>query len=295
MDTKAACTVLFADITGSTALYARCGDERARAILSQCISLMCDACRSHGGAIVKTIGDEVMCRFDHADDAVGAACTIHSALERRARFDSIRLAAHIGLHCGPAFILEGDVYGDAPNIAARMTSIAKSGQIITTQATVERLSPAVATSARWYDRTTIKGRDQEISIYEVLWEHENATRLIPCAELTNKINTGCLQLSYRARDISAMPDSPVLLMGRRGDCTLVVDADRVSRVHARIEYRRGKFVLIDQSANGTFIKPDDAQEVYLRREEMPLSGRGYISLGRAWRVDDVDLVCYSVQ
>lgn len=295
MVTKTECTVLFADITGSTGLYGRYGDEQARKVLSQCIALMCDICRQHGGAIVKTIGDEVMCRFDRPDEAVGAACGIHRSLEGGVGFGGIRLTAHIGLHYGSAFIVGGDVHGDAPNLAARMTSIAKSGQIITTQGTVECLSPAVAASARWYDKITLKGGTHATSIYEVLWEQENATRLVRLTDLTDTRESVCLKLSYQSHEVTATPETPVVLLGRRGECTLVVEAELVSRVHARIEYRRENFVLIDQSANGTFIKPDDARVVYLRREEMPLSGRGYISLGRTWRPDDVNLVHYSEQ
>jgi len=295
METKTECTVLFADIIGSTGLYGRYGDEQARKALSQCVALMSDICRRHGGAVVKTIGDEVMCRFKQADDAVFAACGIHCSLERSVRFEGIKLAAHIGLHRGLAFIAEGDVYGDAPNVAARMTAIAKSGQIITTQDTIEYLSPAVAASARGYDRITPRGCARKMPIYQVLWEKENATRLVTCSDYTNMNAIAGLQLSYKSHELVVTSDTPLVLVGRGSNCTLVVEADLVSRIHARIEYRRGKFVLIDQSSNGTFIRPSEGQEVYLRREEMPLWGRGHISLGRAWGLDDMDLVRYSTQ
>jgi adenylate cyclase len=294
MDIKSKCTVMFADIVGSSGLYARYGDEQARNALSQCIALMSETCQRHGGTVIKTIGDEVMSRFDRADDAVLAACGIHRCLEHSARFEGIKLAAHIGLHCGLSFIVEGDVYGDAPNVAARMTAIAQSGQIITTQDTINCLSPTVAASARRYDRITPKGCAREMSIYQVLWEQENATRLLTSTNF-KAIASACLHLSYRSQELLVTLDTPVVLIGRGINCTLVVEADLVSRIHARIEYRRGKFVLIDRSTNGTFIRPSEGQEVYLRREEMPLSGRGHISLGRAWRADNMDLVCYSEQ
>jgi predicted component of type VI protein secretion system len=52
-----------------------------------------------------------------------------------------------------------------------------------------------------------------------------------------------------------------------------------SRQHARIEFRRGKFVLVDQSTNGTWVRGDDGKDHYLRREELALWGEGMISLG----------------
>ncbi len=287
--------MLFADISGSTGIYSRYGGEQARRVISQCVALMSDICRRHSGDIVKTIGDEAMVRFDQPDHAVCAACEIHSTLTGGALFEGIRLAARIGLHCGHAIIVEGDVYGDAPNVAARMTSIAKAGQIITTHESVERLTPAIAASARFYDKIKLKGGARETLIYQVLWEKDNTTRLITCADLVDKSAGARLELSYKSHKILATPDTPAVMLGRGSGCTLVVDADLVSRLHARIEYRRGRFVLIDQSSNGTYITPEVGQEVYLRREEMPLWGRGHMSLGRSWRLGDVDLVHYSAQ
>lgn len=84
-------------------------------------------------------------------------------------------------------------------------------------------------------------------------------------------------------------------MGRGSGCALIVEAGLVSRVHAKIEYRRGKFVLIDQSTNGTFVRSEDNREVYLRREEMPLLGRGHISLGHVAAPADLDAISYRVE
>jgi hypothetical protein len=69
-------------------------------------------------------------------------------------------------------------------------------------------------------------------------------------------------------------------IGRPNDCDLAIEGDLVSRIHARIEHRRGKVVLTDQSTNGTFVMPGDARAVYLRREETPLWGCGRICPGR---------------
>ena len=64
----------------------------------------------------------------------------------------------------------------------------------------------------------------------------------------------------------------------------VVVADRMaSRVHARIERRRDRFVLVDQSSNGTFVTMEGEPEIHLRREDLILRGRGRITFGHAWR------------
>jgi adenylate cyclase len=67
---------------------------------------------------------------------------------------------------------------------------------------------------------------------------------------------------------------------RGADCDLLVDGDLISRHHSKIEHRRGKFVITDQSTNGTFIRTQEGQEIFLRREELTLFGVGFISLGK---------------
>jgi len=71
----------------------------------------------------------------------------------------------------------------------------------------------------------------------------------------------------------------VLTIGRSDQNNLVVPEAGVSRIHARIEYRRGQFVLIEQSTNGTRVKRDDGKQVFLHRDQTPLEGSGVISLG----------------
>ena len=55
----------------------------------------------------------------------------------------------------------------------------------------------------------------------------------------------------------------------------------ISRVHSRIRYQKGRFVLTDESTNGTFVRRDDGDEFYVRRDRTDLSGSGTIGLGRA--------------
>jgi adenylate cyclase len=285
--------VLFADLVDSTGLYARLGQTRARDLIARCLGEWSTVARNHGGVVIKTIGDEVMCRFASAGDALRAACQMQEALEADAVFSDMRLMAHVGVHYGLASIDEDDVHGDAANVAASMTRIAKPRQIITTEHTVKQLPPDTAAQARLYDLVTLTRGQPQIAIFEVLWDQENATRILTRADLAAQTADVRLHLRYRASELMVTADTFFVLLGRDRSCNLVVDADLVSRVHARIEYRRGKFVLIDQSTNGTFVTPQDRQQVYLRREEMPLTGCGSIGLGQAPRADGANVVHYA--
>ena len=123
--------ILFADISGSTGLYEKLGDERAHKLVSTCISTLSDVIARHNGTIIKTIGDEVMCTFDQAGQAVEAAMDMHKAVSTIPSVSSRKNASpniRVGLHVGPVIRQEGDVFGDAVNVAARMVSLAKPGR-----------------------------------------------------------------------------------------------------------------------------------------------------------------------
>lgn len=104
-----------------------------------------------------------------------------------------------------------------------------------------------------------------------------------------------LYLTYHnnIKDIGSR--TPSFVMGRAQDCELMINSDLASRHHAKIVYRKGKFVLIDQSTNGTFVKPQGGKEVYVQSEQTPLAGAGFISLGKAITVDNEHLIYYSCQ
>jgi hypothetical protein len=211
---------------------------------------------------------------------VQAACQINETLDRGV--DGLpALAVRIGLHYGPVIEDRDDVYGDSVNLAARMVSVAKAQQIITTQETVAALSADVARLTRIYDRATVKGKQGKVTIYEVLWDVRDLTAIMSVTAVTRNLAAKQLRLRYGGREALVSADTRLFVLGRGLHCDLVVQSRLASRIHAKIEYHRGKFVLIDQSTNGTFVRTQDGKEVYLRREGLPLWGKGTISLGQS--------------
>ena len=71
-----------------------------------------------------------------------------------------------------------------------------------------------------------------------------------------------------------------ITIGRADENDLVIRGNLISRIHARIEISRGKFLLIDQSTNGTFVNSLDGEESFVRRDSMQLKGVGLIGFGR---------------
>ena len=135
--------ILFADVVGSTRLYELMGDLRAREMVAICIDIMRSATEQHQGTVIKTMGDEVMSTFPSAERGAQRRRPDAAADLRQAQLkvDGQAVAIRVGCHFGPVVLENRDVFGATVHTANRMTSQAKAGQIITTAATVERLSP----------------------------------------------------------------------------------------------------------------------------------------------------------
>jgi len=284
--------ILFADICGSTALFDALGDEGARGRITDCLQRLAAITEGEGGRVVKTIGDEIMCVFDTADAAANAACAMHEALDDGG--PPPPLGVRVGLHFGPALHDADDVFGDAVNVAARMTSLAKAGQTLTTRESLLLMAPIMQASARHLDSTTVKGKAGPIDIYEILWDHNDVTRMSTDV-VSRSVEDRTLEIVYADERIVLDAGRAQLVAGRSRSAELTVAESLASRHHVRFERRRGKFFLVDQSTNGTYIRAN-GHESFVRREEVPLTGHGEISLGRPFSdPGPIATIAYTVQ
>ncbi len=291
-------TILFADIAKSTRLYETLGDTIAKNIISTCLSLFSDITIKHHGTVIKTIGDEIMCTFPTADNAVEAGTDMHKALEHMPVIDKLGCTTpniYVGIHEGPVIREGGDVFGDAVNVAARMVSIAKQRQIITTKQTTEALSPENKSSVQKTDKTTIKGKTGEHSIYEVIWEQHDVTVMLDDDSFDTQQIKCHLELKFGDQILKVDESRPSASLGRQIHNDIAVNNNRISRSHARIEYRRGKFFLIDQSTNGTFVLMQGKKRISLKRDEAHLLGDGLIRLGQEVDPDSPETIHFAIK
>ena len=276
--------ILFADVVGSTKLYEQLGDLRARDMVGICIDVMRGATEQHHGTVIKTMGDEVMATFPTADDALNAAAqmqreiTTHPGL----KIGEHAVAIRIGCNYGPVVAEQRDIFGAAVHTANRMTSQAKAGQIMTTATTVEHLASEWRAAVRQIDVATLKGRSSEVALYEVLWQPEDVTSMVPqIAAREHAPRPLRLRLRYQGQEVVVDEARANVSIGRAEENDLVVKGNLISRLHARVEISRNKFLLVDQSTNGTFVVANDGEEAFLRRDSMQIRGEGLIGLGRA--------------
>ena len=273
--------ILFADVVGSTQLYDEFGDTKASETVAHCLEVMKDSTRDFNGTVIKTIGDEVMSTFPSIDDAMGAATQMQNRISGSESRDDIPVSIRIGCHFGPVVREHNDIFGAAVHTANRMTSQAKARQIVISGTSVERMSEEWRSQTRQIDVATVRGRLDEVALYELVWQPEEATSMLPTIEWDNKARkANKLTLSFRDQTVVVNDRKKSINLGRADDNDLVIKGNLISRIHAKIEMRRGKFILVDQSTNGTFLQNVKGEETFVRRDSTELSGEGVIGLGR---------------
>lgn len=273
------CAIMFADVCGSSGLYKDLGNHAAEYKIRQLLSQVMEVIGEHQGLVVKTIGDEVMARFETAEQAVEASIAIQRNVSRQGGALQLR----IGLGYGELLLKDDDVFGDTVNDAAFVAHIARAEEIVATSGLFNSLSTDITPRCHEFDRLALKGGADKTLVYRIDWQQPadniNATRVMSVIENTQRVDPQRLTLLTGLQEIEISPDLTPFHFGRSSQVNLMVDSNFASRDHCHLLYRRGKFVLIDHSTNGTYVTPSGQAEIYLRREELPLSQSGEISLG----------------
>ncbi|MBU1107806.1 MAG: FHA domain-containing protein [Candidatus Riflebacteria bacterium] len=273
--------IMFADIAQSTKLYDQIGNAAAYSLISSCIAVMADVCIAHNGTVVKTIGDEIMCTFTTAKDAVDAAKTMQAAVDNIPDSDLAGYYSpdiYVGIDFGPVIEENSDVFGDSVNVAARMVKLAKRRQIIVTQQVIDALPVEYSEGCRIVDNVLLKGKSEGATVFEIIWEKEMMTMAINISGEGKSQIKQRMELRFAENNFEVSDSRPTITIGRLDHNDIVVDDSRVSRFHARIEYRKGKYFVIDQSTNGTYITEENSATVLLQRDEMQLGINGIIDL-----------------
>ena len=269
--------VLFAELLGTADLYARDGDAAAHATIAECEERLGGIAAATGAELVKIIGSRLMLIAPSADDAAAAAVAMHGSAWDFPR-EAEGLALGIGFHYGPVIRDNGDVFGDTVNLAARLVEQAARGQILFAADTAEWLAPRYRRLMRRLYDVPLKGRSGEVALCELVWRADQAPTMYPVRGVGAALRAK-LKLRYNGKKVVLRNGHEAFTIGRAEGCALVVVDDEVSRHHCTIQRRSDHFVLADQSTNGTYVTVEGEGEVLLKREELTLRKRGWISLG----------------
>jgi adenylate cyclase len=270
-------TVLFADITGSTTLYAQRGDATAFALASQCLDLAGERIAAGGGRVMKKLGDGILAVFQTPVEAVQAAAQIRQGLDDPdCTLASQGVRLRVGISCGPAVLVPDDVYGDVVNVAARLTALAGADEIFLSGKVYEALPPALRAKIRLIDQILLRNRPAPVLVYEYAREESEATVSVP---VRRRASTATMELTHGDLLLVVGPERPRVTIGRHAENDIRVEHDVVSRNHAEIALRGDRFVLVDRSTNGTYVYVDNGPMLRVVREEIVLSGIGRIVIG----------------
>jgi class 3 adenylate cyclase len=162
-------TVVFCDVTGSTALGESTDPETLRGLLARYFERMRGIVESHGGTVEKFIGDAVMAVFGvpvlHEDDALRAC---RAAVEMRDALPGLGIAGRIGVNTGEVVTgtQERLATGDAVNVAARLEQAAAPGEVLVGEGTLRLVRPAVDVGEeRWLE---LKGKSERVAAHLLL-------------------------------------------------------------------------------------------------------------------------------
>lgn len=287
--------VLFADVVGSTRLYDSFGDTVAKQMIDECLAVLRAVVQQYGGRVIKTIGDEIMCVLPSADNGCLAATDMHHKVMALPMVSAVKRSVRIGFHFGPVIEENNDVFGDTVNVAARMAGLAKGMQIITTGATVACMSPMLQLSTRSIAALSVKGKGDEVNVSEVIWQGGEELTMSTASITVTTARAVTLKLEHQGRAYVVDHAHAAVVLGRDAQCDVAIADRNASRQHARIECRRDKFFLVDQSTNGTFVAFAREAEVVLRREEIMLRGTGRIGFGHSVDLAGAEFVTFSVR
>jgi adenylate cyclase len=157
-------TFLFADLAGFTALTEAMGDEEAADVAREFSEEVRRLLPEHGAVEIKTIGDALMLRAATAADAVRLALRIVHDVGGRHRLPVVR----VGMHTGQAVERDGDWFGSAVNLAARVTGVAGGGQVLLTQPTLAASAPLEDIELRERGRHELKNFAEPVLLFEAI-------------------------------------------------------------------------------------------------------------------------------
>lgn len=272
-------TVMFADVCRSTYLYSSLGDEVAKRLVETALASAAETVANHGGTVLRSKGDDILCIFERADDALAAALAIHRGVAELSTALPAAIDMRIGINTGQVLLSSREIAGDTVNISARICDLAKGGQTLVSSSCVDHIESRPPGLLRGLGDVVLKGKTRPAALFEVLDEEQQdeITQVAPAAGQAPTSNR--LILVFQGKEHRLDFRLARFLLGRSHECDLVVEHPLVSRQHAEIRYLGNGFVLTDFSTNGTLLVRRGRRHP-VNHGQVALRGRGSLFLGR---------------
>lgn len=268
--------VVMADISGSTPLYEREGNAAAAAAINARIARMREAVGDYQGTFVSAKGDDVLCWFQDAHNAVDAAYAM-AAMQ-----DAAGLTVHAGAQWGPFVHHGGDIFGTCVNEAARLCSLAKSGEIVMGDDLYQALPPEGRKGLVEMSSVRLKGLGTEMRIFSRQVEKPGGSQTVIFEldpDLVQRATPSVDALFEFNGQEWRLDASRGLKLGRMHTNDMAINVPTVSREHGTISFHNGLVEYADHSSAGSYIQIGGNEEFSVFRRSVVINGEGSISLG----------------
>jgi class 3 adenylate cyclase len=298
-------TVVFTDLFGSTSVFEALGNARATSAVTKITTWIASVVEAHGGRVIKMLGDGVLALFQDNATAIDAVVEMQREHQKRMALISLdkQIPIKIGVASGDVEMVDGDCYGDAVNVAARLSDLSGPHQIWANSAALHGADEADGVRFRILGPISIRGRAEPCNVYQVEWQDDVTSDFLTVqADLDAHLDPthfdvlgGQIELSWmESRKTFKSFELPIHI-GRVRQAGFVVNDPRVSRTHARIDWRNGSVTLVDVSSYGCWVRfSGGGSDLLLRREECVLHGEGEIALGSSFADVSAPIVKFSV-
>lgn len=265
--------VLMADISGSTKLYDTTGNASALEKISLMLERMRQMVETEGGHCVKSQGDDVLSHFEHPERAYAAAYAMISEPW------SDGLSVHAGMYMGAFLNHENDIYGDVVNTAARLASLAKSGEVLLGDSSFDLLEPDTRARLLPIGELQLKGKADPTRVYSSSVMDLNQQTVVSIRPSGNsEPRAQGAQFSHGGRSWN-IAEGETLSIGRSSENDIVIAEAWVSRKHAQIAIRHHQLEYSDHSSSGSVVQLSDGKQITVHRRATLLSGSGIIFAG----------------
>jgi adenylate cyclase len=298
-------TVVFTDLTGSTSAFESLGNAKATKAVTQLTRWICDLFASRGGRVIKTLGDGVLAVFPDGASAIETVVEMQRSHQKSLLQQPVaeRLPIRVGVATGEVEIVDGDCYGDAVNVASRLSDLSGPHEIWVNSTELDYSNRPNGIRFRLLGPVSVRGRVEPCTVYQVDWHEDEQTDFLTMQSDLDSLEYAVkgdalgrqIELSWLDNKAAFKSFDLPIEIGRNRHCDCVVHDPRVSRTHARIEWRNGSIVLADVSSYGTWVRFEGSNsDVLLRRDSCVLHGRGEIALGASFADVSAPTVKFSV-
>jgi len=298
-------TIVFADLMGSTGVFETIGSARGSRVVTEITQRMCEICVAHRGQVIKTLGDGVLAAFRRGSDAIDAVVQVQRDHQSRLAQPGAgtRLPIRIGVARGEVEFIDDDCYGDAVNVASRLSDLSGPHQIWANESSLTGSLESDGVRFRPLGPITVRGRAEPCQVFQVEW-HENLNSDLMTMQasidsqqdqLDKVVLGGAIELRWLDTQRRFRSSQLPIQIGRISQAEFDVNDPRVSRAHARIDWRNGNILLVDLSTYGSWVRfSGGGSDLLLRREECVLHGSGEIALGASFGDPTVPTIKFSV-